>query len=468
MKEKIKKRIKIKVTKIYKENISQDEKGNSSEPKEEDFDWIKENNLDIKKKYLNFPLEKWRGLVKKNLGDRNKDYQSIVNIILKKDIFKNENKKEKFFAEVDEKNNNLITLFYDDINEYRKDNPNINPDFIVKNLEVKHFLDLIKNRKYMFRYDTDFIKLENYDYINIIGEIKINPDLINARCQKDRYIDFCQNMNNKYKDKRTYFLILYIIDQSYQKFWEKNFFNGRPIIISYIPQIFNDKCLINQKEISSEIENSIQEQKRKENIILKIKVEKIYLSGNENEKSSKNEEIIETNIQNNLSEDNMPKNEEEKSTNLFTSDNQRNFLGNYNKAQTNFEELEENYCKERKIELEKYEKMMNEKKKNLEKIKLNISNMNNNKIAKKRQIMKLKLELMEEDLNLDKEKIKKENEEDNLKDIFRKIDEIKIELNCFSIIKGLLTNFPIFPINESQNLLGKKRFDKKERDDKNE
>ena len=79
------------------------------------------------------------------------------------------------------------------------------------------------------------------------------------------------------KDKRTYFLILYIIDQSYQKFWEKNFFNGRPIIISYIPQIFNDKCLINQKEISSEIENSIQEQKRKENIILKIKVEKIYL-----------------------------------------------------------------------------------------------------------------------------------------------------------------------------------------------
>ena len=275
-------------------------------------------------------------------------------------------------------------------------------------------------------------------------------------------------MNNKYKDKRTYFLILYIIDQSYQKFWEKNFFNGRPIIISYIPQLFNDKCLINQKEISSEIENSIQEQKRKENIILKIKVEKIYLSGNENEKSSKNEEIIETNIQNNLSEDNMPKNEEEKSTNLFTSDNQRNFLGNYNKAQTNFEEFEENYCKERKIELEKYEKMMNEKKKNLEKIKLNISNMNNNKIAKKRQIMKLKLELMEEDLNLEKEKIKKENEEDNLKDIFRKIDEIKIQLNCFSIIKGLLTNFQIFPINESQNLLGKKRFDKKERDDKNE
>ena len=391
-----------------------------------------------------------------------------MNIILKKDIFKNENKKEKFFAEVDEKNNNLITLFYDDINEYRKDNPNINPDFIVKNLEVKHFLDLIKNRKYMFRYDIDFIKLENYDYINIIGEIKINPDLINARCQKDRYIDFCQNMNNKYKDKRTYFLILYIIGQSYQKFWEKNFFNGRPIIISYIPQLFNDKCLINQKEISSEIENSIQEQKRKENIILKIKVEKIYLSGNENEKSSKNEEIIETNIQNNLSEDNMPKNEEEKSTNLFTSDNQRNFLGNYNKAQTNFEEFEENYCKERKIELEKYEKMMNEKKKNLEKIKLNISNMNNNKIAKKRQIMKLKLELMEEDLNLEKEKIKKENEEDNLKDIFRKIDEIKIELNCFSIIKGLLTNFQIFPINESENLLGKKRFDKKERDDKNE
>ena len=111
---------------------------------------------------------------------------------------------------------------------------------------------------------------------------------------------------------------------------------------------------------------------------------------------------------------------------------------------------------------------MNEKKKNLEKIKLNISNMNNNKIAKKRQIMKLKLELMEEDLNLEKEKIKKENEEDNLKDIFRKIDEIKIQLNCFSIIKGLLTNFQIFPINESQNLLGKKRFDKKERDDKNE
>ena len=49
MKEKLKKRIKIKINKIYKENMSQDEQGYSSEPKEEDFSWTKENNLELKK-----------------------------------------------------------------------------------------------------------------------------------------------------------------------------------------------------------------------------------------------------------------------------------------------------------------------------------------------------------------------------------------------------------------------------------
>ena len=176
--------------------MSKDEHGNSNEPKEEDFSWTKENNLDLKKKYLNLPLDIWKELINKHIKSKDCSYQEMVNVILKYNIFKLEDEQKKFRAEINGTNNTLIASFYKDINDYINDNPNIVPDFIVKNIESTKLLDIINNRKDMFRYDSNFIKLEKYNSINIVGEIKTNPDSINSRNQRERYIKFCEKMNN--------------------------------------------------------------------------------------------------------------------------------------------------------------------------------------------------------------------------------------------------------------------------------
>ena len=121
----------------------------------------------------------------------------MVNVILKYYIFTEEVKQKKFLAEKKDKKNNITASLYEDINEYLKDDPNIIPDFIVKNIESTKLLDIIQKGKDMFRYDSNFIKLEKYNSINIVGEIKTNPDSINSRNQRERYIKFCEKMNNK-------------------------------------------------------------------------------------------------------------------------------------------------------------------------------------------------------------------------------------------------------------------------------
>ena len=99
------------------------------------------------------------------------NYQEVVNTLLVEDIFKN----EKFFKEKTSGPNILIHNFIN-INE----NPDeavfsdLKPDFVIKNISSENLLKIIKKRSYMFRYDAAFNKLENFKFINIIGEIKTN------------------------------------------------------------------------------------------------------------------------------------------------------------------------------------------------------------------------------------------------------------------------------------------------------
>ena len=460
MKEKLKKRIKIKINKIYKENMSQDEQGYSSEPKEEDFSWTKENNLELKKKYINLPFDKWIELINKHKKSKDCSYQEMVNVILKYYIFTEEVKQKKFLAEKKDKKNNITASLYEDLNEYIKDNPNIIPDFIVKNIESTKLLDIIQKGKDMFRYDSNFIKLEKYNSINIVGEIKTNPDSINSRNQRERYIKFCEKMNNKNNNKGVYYLILYVFDQSFQNFWEKTFFNNNPIIIGYIPQLFNGKCKEKQKEMAVEIKNLIEEQKKRENVELKIKEEILNFSINETEKSTnikKTDETPETNEPKHSSEDNKNTNNNqfEKNKNPREANEQQNLSGNNSQQRQSPEETEENLRKKKE---KLYNDMINKKKK-LSELDNNISNINKNRMEKKSKIIELEKELNLQELELENQKIQKEKEENDLKNISEEMKEIKFELNFISLKKSILMELSI---NKNENLLGKKRNDNNE------
>ena len=59
--------------------------------------------------------------------------------------------------------------------------------------------------------------------------------------KKNRYI-ICEYVNILYK-KNEYFMTLYIFDISYEKFFLKNIFIDKPIILGYIPKIFKNDYL---------------------------------------------------------------------------------------------------------------------------------------------------------------------------------------------------------------------------------
>ena len=106
----------------------------------------------------------------------------------------------------------------------------------------------------MFKYDINYNSLENIDKINIIGEIKLNPDNI-KKDQKNKYITLCEYCNLLYK-KNEYFMVLIIYDLSYKKLWTKNLFMERPIILGYIPKLYKDDYLKVYEDLEKIIENN--------------------------------------------------------------------------------------------------------------------------------------------------------------------------------------------------------------------
>ena len=146
-------------------------------------------------------------------------------------------------------------------------------------------------KDFMFKYDKNFNKLDNIEKINIIGELKLNPDNIKNE-QKNRYITFCEYANILYK-KNEYFMTLYIFDISYKKFFLKNIFIDKPIILGYIPKLFKNDYLELYLKLKKEDEDN------KKEIVFKESGDKTFkeneYSFRQNNEFQKNK-IIENNI----------------------------------------------------------------------------------------------------------------------------------------------------------------------------
>ena len=211
--------------------------------KEEDFSWIHDDDEELKKKYMLFPLSDWKNIIKKfdfqKIEYKANAYQDLVNMIVQNDIFKNQQVKGE------DNIYNLLDIF----DTTGCETEGIKPDFIISTVPVETFLEIIKERNYMLRYDENFNKFDNIEFINIIGESKVNPERINDKNQKDKYLKFCEQMNHKFK--HTYFMLMYVFDVSFKKFWEKNFFFNNPIIIGYIPQLYNEICYEIQSQLKA-------------------------------------------------------------------------------------------------------------------------------------------------------------------------------------------------------------------------
>jgi hypothetical protein len=163
-----------------------DSKKSSSSGKvsSETFDW--DNEEEIKDNYIKFPLDKWyeivfeiKSKVKDNVLFEGNLYQSTVNLILKKDVFKGENFiEEDNYISIIYKDSDISNFLKNNFPKILKENPKdiinseLEPDFLVYDIKKENFFQIIKNRNYMMYYKKFEIPNE-IDKISILGEIKI-------------------------------------------------------------------------------------------------------------------------------------------------------------------------------------------------------------------------------------------------------------------------------------------------------
>ena len=109
--------LKLRIKKEYKEKMDTDTEKTSksvtsNEPKEEDFSWATENDLNLIEQYKRFPFEEWKKIIEKLnlndiLNDNKKIYQETCCKILEEHIFKN----EKFLPENNIQNIDIFPNF---------------------------------------------------------------------------------------------------------------------------------------------------------------------------------------------------------------------------------------------------------------------------------------------------------------------------------------------------------------------
>jgi len=280
----------IKIHKTYQEKMTESEEEilaySSGEQKEEEYSWTKDltkKGLLLKKYYLKYPFMDWDKIIKEKLDlknyDQNDIYQETVNIILEVEVFKTED----FKGEI--RGKNLFKEFMEKLNINKKEiielePEKIKPDFYVVNITKESFKSIITNQYYMFRYDKKFNKIgKDITHINIIGEIKTNPDGINS-LQKQKYFKFCNEMNSKVKN--VYFFTLYIFNISYEKFWYRKFHKDNPCILGYIPKLYSNEYLniynllknnlLEEEKITSEFEaNTILDNDKRNNMEIEVR-----------------------------------------------------------------------------------------------------------------------------------------------------------------------------------------------------
>ena len=238
---------------------------NSSDLNEEDFSWVeKEGNEEIKKLYTEFPFKEWSDFLKCDFSEENikegPTYQDKVCNIFENFIFKN----EKFQKE--ENNYNIFQSYLNDelkISSSKK----LQPDFIIKSIRKEKFLEIIEKNKCMFRKLENLRIPEDFEYVTVLGEIKINPKLIEIykKTQLLNYVSFKNYMNRM--QKLIYFVVIYVFDNSYLDFWDKTFFDKYDIIISYMPKLYKRKYLESlekspEKNYTTKLDDLINEKRK--------------------------------------------------------------------------------------------------------------------------------------------------------------------------------------------------------------
>jgi hypothetical protein len=416
MKKKIKNRIKIKTNKIYKEKMEE------FDSKENIEKWLNNRgNSYLKYKFLDFPINQWLKLVEENMNimkmDKTKKYQNIANFILEKEVFTNTN----FYGEDD------IYSINSKIPELEKyiENTNITikPDFVINKINKTDFINILNKREYMFRLPKNFLSLiEHADFINVIGEIKTNPNLINdKKDQKERYIKICNGLNEKYKDKKIYFIIMYVFDNSYVSFFTKSLKEDDPIIFAYIPEIYNDSFISRFRQIENEHKHKINIQIKSGcvpiNNAVNFEINWMDSKNSENEKNIKEEK---------------PKNNENYPTNRVQE-------FSYNKKETQNKkfldalnlddiiEITEKEIANKKDGLVKFQKLVIEEENNQQK--LNSEALN---FTSQISTQKEKIKQKEEELKLLKEMNKKM--EEKLEEILTEKNSVKNKINLLNEI----------------------------------
>ena len=81
-------------------------------------------------------------------------------------------------------------------------------------------------------------------------------------------------------------MLLYIFDDSYGKFWLKTLFKNQPMIIGYIPKIYEDNCFKYQKKVKLDIEEKKKEYLKSNFISTEIIKPNFVIKIGENEKKN--------------------------------------------------------------------------------------------------------------------------------------------------------------------------------------
>ena len=376
------KKIKIITYKYYKKNMKRTTEEyaheKDSEKDEKIYDWIKNSkNQELKQKFVKFRVTEWINLIEANfkielIADDNKSYQGITNFLLKSDLFKDFNFQEENYVY------DLIKYFPDLKKIALNEKIDIRPDFIIKDIPKDNFIELINKNSFMFRHDKDLnSRLENINYINVIGEIKYDTKLSNSRNrnQRDNYIYLCNSINeiNKKLNKNVFYLTLYIYDNSFQKFWLKEFLYENPLIIGYIPCIYNKEFIDNYNKLYKEYneKNESQQPSIKENNLNIKKPNEIF---NKDLQNISNKNRNDTSNNDNKVINNQTYNEKinEVNSDMINSENNNGMenIDEFNDNQTDKNEENSKIIKQNNNEIKNINTLRNENENNSEEIEL--------------------------------------------------------------------------------------------------
>ena len=428
-------KIKIITNKIFIENMdsySSDCSNTSSGEKSENFSWIyRPESQKYKDMYILYPFNNWKNILKLNSEIKSLkigyNYEECINLIFENEVFptknfiKGDTHKEIFKLNIPVN----MQLGYE-----------LQPDFIIKEIEKEKFIDIIDSRNYMFRKPQDWNIPEESKFVTILGEIKSNPSTIKTKKQqKLNYISFCNKINSF--QKNIYYMVMYIFDYSYGLFWEKDFFNRDKVIIGYVPKLYNDEYykiyehILNEK-LQIKQKNDKNEEKQNFNLLIDNKTENKLIINDEssdnnriNSMSNKSEISSKLDDKNGINSSSSNENEKnlnfcsnnifdknESQDNIYVNDKEKKFISlidEFKKVINNNGKIEEKDI----LLIKNYEE-------NFKIIKMNINNKIN---RRKKQDEDIEKEIKIFDNNLRKKRLY----EDEIKKNNRKAEDIKIQ-----------------------------------------